>query len=159
AGVVRRKTFNATILGDELAGLRRTGPIYTSAFILCAHNAYGHSAKHRNHLQLVGEMFKPGGLGGSLAQAKTLQDVYVAILSWPMMGPFMSYQLAIDLNYTQHLDFSEDDFTVAGPGALRGLRKVFSDWGDFSPAEIIQWLVERQNAEFARFHLDWRDLF
>ena len=34
-----------------------------------------------------------------------------------MIGPFMGYQLAIDLNYSEHLEFSEDEFTMPGPGA------------------------------------------
>ena len=159
AGVVRRKTFQVGPLGDLLDQARLTHPIYTSAFILCAHDAYGHRVKHRNHLDLVDEMFKPGHLGRSLGRARSLKDVYLAILAWPMMGPFMSYQLAIDLNYTEHLQFSEDDFTVAGPGALRGMKKVFSDWGGHDPATIIQSLVGAQEEEFERFGLDWDNLF
>jgi alpha-glutamyl/putrescinyl thymine pyrophosphorylase clade 1 len=159
ARVVRRTTLQPSVLGDALDELRQQGPIYTSAFILCAHDAYGYKTKHRNHLELVREMFKPGRLGRSLALARSLEDVYLAILKWPMMGPFMSYQLAIDLNYTEHFDFSEDDFTVAGPGAVRGLKKVFASWGDFKPAEIIRAMVDAQDDEFARFNLSWHDLF
>jgi hypothetical protein len=56
----------------------------------------------------------------------------------------MAYQLAIDLNYGPDLSFDEDEFTVPGPGALRGLAKVFEDLGDHTPQSAIHWLVEQQ---------------
>ena len=41
----------------------------------------------------------------------------------PLIGNFMAYQLAIDLNYSDVFNFDENDFTIAGPGALRGIKK------------------------------------
>src|SRR4051794_26888738 len=41
-GGVRRDTLDTDRLGSLLDGLRREAPIYTAAFILCAHDAYGH---------------------------------------------------------------------------------------------------------------------
>ena len=158
-GGVRRDTLDVDLLGDLLEQRRGKEAIYTAAFILCAHDAYGHRAKHRNHLALVADMFRPGALGAQLARAATLEDVYAALCRWPMIGPFMGYQLAIDLNYSDHLDFSEDDFTVPGPGAVRGLRKVFSDFSGHTPAELIMAMVDRQDEEFARLELPWQDLF
>ncbi|MGH3907348.1 MAG: nucleotide kinase domain-containing protein, partial [Pseudonocardiaceae bacterium] len=42
-------------------------------------------------------------------------------------------EIAIDLNYSDLVNFSENEFTKAGPGALRGISKVFEDLGDYSP--------------------------
>lgn len=158
-GGVRRETLDVERLGHLLDDLRRDGPIYTAAFILCAHDPYGHRAKHRNHLELVKRMFAPGGLAGDLGAALGLQDVYEALRAWPMIGAFMGYQLAIDLNYSHHLAFDEDDFTAPGPGAVRGLRKVFSDFGGRSPAELIMRMVDSQEEEFGRLGLEWSGLF
>jgi hypothetical protein len=71
----------------------------------------------------------------------------------------MGYQLAIDLNYSEHLDFSEDEFTMPGPGAVRGLRKVFSDFAGHSPQQLIMRMVDRQEQEFDRLGLSFRTLF
>lgn len=158
-GGVCRATFDTAALGSLLDRLRRRQSIYTGAFILCAHNAYGQPTKHRNHLALVEDMFRSGGLSSALGKARSLEEVYEALLAWPLIGPFMAYQLAIDLNYTEHLSFSEDDFTVAGPGAMRGLKKVFSDFSDQTPAQLILRMVDRQDEEFARLDLEWEDLF
>lgn len=158
-GGVRRDTLDVERLGDLLDGLRRRGPIYTAAFILCAHNAYGHRVKHRNHLELVKRMFAPGGLAADLAVARSLEGVYNALRSWPMIGGFMGYQLAIDLNYSEHLSFDEDDFTVPGPGAVRGLSKVFSDFGGHTPGQLIMRMVDAQEEEIGRLGLAWSGLF
>ena len=86
-GGVCRATLNVERLGALLDELRVRGPIYTAAFILCAHDAYGHRVKHRNHLELVQRMFAPGQLGRTLGQAGSLREVYEALREWPMMAP------------------------------------------------------------------------
>lgn len=154
-----RTTLDVSRLGDALADLKSRQSIYTAAFILCAADPYGHSAKHRNHLELVRQMFLPGALGLSLARARSLQAVYGALIEWPMIGPFLAYQLAIDLNYSAHFSFSEDEFTVPGPGAVRGLKKVFRDFGSYSPSELILYMKDRQQDEFARLGLTFNGLF
>jgi hypothetical protein len=158
-GGVRRATLQVDLLGDLLDELRQQRSIYTAAFILAPKSAYGQKPKHRNHLALVHDMFRAGGLGSQIARAKTLRDVYEALVTWPMIGPFMGYQLATDLNYTAQLSFSEDDFTVPGPGAVRGLHKVFSDFGGLSASQLIMRMVDRQEEEFDRLGIDFEDLF
>jgi hypothetical protein len=158
SGGLRVRTLDAEHLAQTLDALRRRQSIYTAAFILCAHDAYGHRVKHRNHLELVRRMFHGGRLGSALAKARSLAEVYNALIAWPMIGPFMGYQLAIDLNYSEHLRFSEDEFTMPGPGAQRGLRKVFSSFGDQTPAELIMRMVDRQEEEFERLGLEFHTL-
>jgi hypothetical protein len=156
-GGVRRSTFAVDHLGDLLQQARQRGPIYTSAFILAPEpNA---ASKHRSHLSVVDAMFKRGALPAALARSKSLRDVYEALLTWPMIGPFLAYQISIDLNYSEHFAFDENDFTVPGPGALRGLRKVFSDFGDRTPAQLVDLMVESQEREFERLGLRFDGLF
>jgi len=126
------------------------GGLYTGAFILCATNAYGRSLKHLNHVELFRDMFVASGLADKLLSAQSLQEVYELIHGFPLMGDFMSYQTAIDLNYSAYINFSENDFTKAGPGALRGIKKVFLSTGGLRPEEIIMWMVEHQDDEFKR---------
>ena len=156
-GGLCRATLDVQRLSEVLDEARRRGPIYTSAFIL-APDPHG-ASKHRSHLLLVESMFRPGGLGQDLAHAVSLRSVYEALLAWPLIGPFLAYQMAIDLNYTEFLDFDEDEFTMPGPGALRGLKKVFSDFGDKTPAELVHMMVERQEEEFVRLGLTFDGLF
>ena len=71
----------------------------------------------------------------------------------------MAYQIAVDLNYSEQINFSENDFCQTGPGALRGIKKAFMDLGSYSPNEIVFWMVERQEAEFKRLGLPFRGLW
>lgn len=137
----------------------RKGGLYTGAFILCATKAYGFDEKHRNHVGLFKHMFLDEHLDLKLAGANSLEQVVHALQAFPLMGPFMAYQTAIDLNYSDLFSFSENDYTQAGPGALRGLKKAFLDLGDFSPADAILWMVERQEDEFLRLGLPFNGLF
>lgn len=137
----------------------RNGGLYTGAFILCATNAYGRSLKHLNHVELFKDMFVESDLGGRLLSAKSLEEVYGLLHGFPLMGDFMSYQTAIDLNYSAHINFSEDDFTQPGPGAVRGIKKVFTDLGGLTPQEVIMWMVEHQEEEFARLGYEFNGLW
>lgn len=133
--------------------------LYTGAFILCATNAYGQSLKHHTHVELFKDMFLRHNLADILLKAQSLQDLYEALHRFPLMGDFMSYQTAIDLNYSDLINFSENDFTQPGPGALRGMKKVFESPGSYSPQELIMWMVENQDAEFNRLGLPFHGLF
>jgi hypothetical protein len=133
----------------------KNGGLYTGAFILCATDAFGRGLKHLNHLELFREMFVRTNLAERLLEARSLRRVYELLHEYPLMGDFMSYQTAIDLNYSDVLraDFNENSFTKPGPGALRGLRKVFHNLGDLTPEGVISWMVERQDSE-----METRDL-
>src|ERR1035441_8273937 len=146
-GPLRRATLRSKRLPVLLEELRQTGPIYTSAFILCANNAYGHDRKHLNHLALVSDMVKRGRLPRALAKARSLRDVYEALRGYPLIGPFMAYQLAIDLNYSTLIDFSEDEFTAPGPGAERGILKIYPDAARAEMPQIIHRMVEEQDEQ------------
>jgi 5-hmdU DNA kinase, helical domain len=145
-GLLTAANFDEEKIGRVLDRAFEEGSrLYTAAFILCATDAFGHRRKHRNHLALVASMLQ-ADLPERLAGAPSLSTVYELLVEWPLIGPFMAYQLAIDFNYSPLLDFDENDFTVPGPGALRGLRKVFVDLGDLSPADAVHWLVDYQEA-------------
>ena len=138
---------------------KRNQAIYTNAFILCATDAYGRGRKHLNHIAMFQHMFFREDIASEILSAASLQHVYEILHRFPLYGDFMSYQTAIDINYSDLIDFSENDFTVAGPGAIRGIRKVFEDLGDYTPAEIILWMVENQVKEYARLGISFRNLF
>lgn len=135
------------------------GGLYTGAFILCATNAYEQSVKHLNHVELFRHMFLRNKLGEYLSKATSLAQVFELLHGYPLMGDFMSYQVAIDLNYSDAINFSENDFTCPGPGAVRGIKKVFESLGDFTPTEAILWMVERQHDEFKRLDLPFSGLW
>jgi len=99
------------------------------------------------------------GLPGRLASARTLEAAYDMLLGYPGLGPFLAFQYTIDLNYSTLLNFDEDDFVVAGPGAIDGIVKCFGSQAVESTASIIRSVAERQESEFARLDLNFHGLF
>jgi hypothetical protein len=135
------------------------GGLYTGAFILCANKVFGFTEKHKNHVALFKQMFFEREAASRIQKAGSLGELVEFLQSFPLTGPFMSYQLAVDINYSDIVDFDENSFTQAGPGALRGIAKAFVDFGDYTPAEIIQLMVLQQKQEFQRLGLKFRGLW
>ena len=143
---------------DDLLAVRRTKvPIYSAAYIMPSGGRSG-VPKHRMHLRLIRDMITDG-LPAKLGQTRSLEDAYALLLTWPTLGPFLAFQYAIDLNYTTLMSHSEHEFVVAGPGALDGLAKCFESLGEFTPAETIAWLTDRQDEEFERYGLAFGGLW
>ena len=131
--------------------------IYSAAYIMPS-PPLGHARKHANHLALL-KCMMDDGLPGRLASTSSLQAAYAMILAYPGLGPFLAFQYVIDLNYSTLLTFDEDEFVVAGPGALDGISKCFRDAEGVDPASIIQLVVARQKEEFAALGLEFAGLF
>jgi hypothetical protein len=157
---VTMDSFRAGGYGDTLEReFEKGGRLYTPAFILCATPAYGYKRKHRNHLALLNEMLRPKGLPQEVARARSLEALIAALRRYPLIGPFMAYQIAIDINYSELCDFDESEYTVAGPGAIRGVAKCFIDTSGRTAEEMITDLTAHQDEEFAKRGIDFRSLF
>lgn len=131
--------------------------IYNAAYIMPS-PAFGFERKHDNHLALLAKMMADN-LPAQLSRAHSLEEAYSLILAYPGLGPFLAFQYAIDLNYSSLLDFSENEFVVAGPGALDGISKCFADLVGLTAEEIIFVMAERQTEEFRRLGLHFDGLF
>lgn len=142
---------------DHLHGIGEG--LYTAAFIVAPPTSYGKPLKHNGHAALFNDMFVKGAAGDRIASAGSLKEVYDILHGFPYMGDFMSYQTAVDINYSTATDFSENDFTKPGPGAVRGLAKVFTSLGTATSEQAIMWMVERQQQEFERLGLKFDGLW
>src|SRR5690606_31233135 len=78
---------------------------------------------------------------------------------YPSIGRFLAFQLAIDVNYTTLIDFSEMDFVVAGPGARDGVRKCFSDIGNYTEEDVIRAVADGAEDAFDRLGLPFSGLW
>ncbi|MGJ5134125.1 nucleotide kinase domain-containing protein [Bradyrhizobium oligotrophicum] len=157
-GPLTWSSLDATALDEVLENLRRRGnSIYSAAYIMPS-PSYGRTRKHSNHIALLLQMMNDR-LPDRIKQAPSLRTVYELVLSYPGIGPFLAFQYTIDLNYSSLLDFDEAHFVVAGPGALDGISKCFSNTGRATPEDVIYWMTDRQEREFARLDLSFGGLF
>jgi hypothetical protein len=143
-------------LSKAMADGRR---IYSAAYIMPpARQTSGTDSKHRTHLELLRYILS-SHVDAALRSAKSLRELFSILISLPGLGPFLAYQFSIDLAYSPVFSFSEDDFVQPGPGALNGLAKCFVSLGEYSPSEAIEWVKDRQEAEFERLGLQFRSLW
>jgi len=141
------------------AALERRQSIYSAAYIMpSGSKSFGQKYKHRNHLLLI-EMMMRDCLPKQISTAKTMQHVFDLLRSYPMIGDFLAYQYAIDFNYSELTDFSEMSFVVPGPGAKDGIRKCFSDFGGLSEIDLIKCMADRQEEEFLRLGIEFKNLW
>ena len=139
--------------------LQTGGRIYSAAYIMPpGTRAFGHSAKHQNHLLLL-ELMMSDQLADRLASTRTMQEGFEQLRAYPTIGDFLAYQFITDINYSELTNFSEMEFVVPGPGARDGLRKCFSDPGGLNEPEIIQMVADLQEREFQRLELDFETLW
>lgn len=153
------KRFNATRYAAVLTRARSSGTrIYSAAYIMpSGRSAFGSAEKHRNHLALIEHMMRDR-FTTRIAKAATLGEVYEILRSYPSLGPFLAFQIAIDLNYSTVIDFSEMSFVVPGPGARDGIAKCFSSRAGLNEVDIIKLVADRQEAEFQSRGLKFESL-
>ena len=139
------KRYDALLTQRMSSGQR----IYSAAYIMpSAGNVFGHKLKHQNHLRML-EWLIHERFPSRLIDSKTMADAYTLLRSAPSIGPFLAYQYATDLNYSPLTDFAEDEFVVAGPGAVDGIHKCFAGASDVSSVDIIRYMWEHQDKHFS----------
>jgi thymidylate kinase len=133
--------------------------IYSAAYIMpSGRSRFGSPRKHQNHLRLL-ELMMAEDVPLRVTQTRSLRQLFELLKSYPMMGDFLAFQYAIDLNYSALTQFSEMECIVPGPGARDGIRKCFSSLGGLNEAEIIKLMAERQAEEFERMETGFQSLW
>lgn len=133
--------------------------IYSAAYIMpSGKEIFGFIKKHQNNLKLL-EYMMQSKLPVKVAKARSLKELYEILLSYPTLGKFLSYQFAIDINYSELCDFDEMSYIVAGPGARNGISKCFKNITSYQYEDIIRIVAESQEEEFEKRGLDFKTLF
>lgn len=156
-GDILLKNFNTKKYSIVLENAISNGTkIYNDAYISCANKAFGYDRKHDNHLALLDKMFNIDKMQDKIIKCNTMQDAFNIIKGYPLIGNFMAYQLVTDINYSAFVNWKENEFTVTGPGSLRGIKKCFIDKGTMTNEDIIKYMYMHQDEEFKRLNLNFK---
>lgn len=156
-GDILLKNFNTKKYSFVLENAISNGiKIYNDAYISCANKAFGYDRKHDNHLALLDKMFNIDKMQDKIIKCNTMQDAFNIIKGYPLIGNFMAYQLVTDINYSAFVNWKENEFTVAGPGSLRGIKKCFIDKGTMTNEDIIKYMYMHQDEEFKKLNLNFK---
>ena len=159
-GEITLEEYRFARYDDILTRERDRGrPVYSAAYVMpSGRSAFGHSAKHRNHLMLIGRMIEER-VPERLTETRSMREGFDMLRAYSSIGDFLAYQFITDINYSEMTDFSETEFVVPGPGARDGLRKCFTDFGGFGESDLIRMTAELQDEEFTRRGLEFESLW
>lgn len=124
-------TFDPHELSIILSRKQQYAPIFNNAYMMTgSHKDYDYlPTKHEKWLTMVSKEMIDGGAFDDILKADSLEKVYNRLLGCSFLGGFLAYQYTIDFNYSPYLNFSENSFVKAGIGAIRGIKKCFSEYG------------------------------
>ena len=157
-GIPKWKNFKFSLYSKILdVAFCNGNKIYSSAYIMPS-PAFGNINKHRNHLRLIEHIMK-SRVPKHVSKAKKLKEVFTILRSCPSFGSFLAFQFTIDLNYSPIIDFPENQFVAAGPGAKDGIKKCFMDISNFNEEDVIYAVAEMAMNEFDRLGLSFQTLW
>lgn len=87
------------------------------------------------------EIFENGRINEML-NSKSLEELFGHFKKVTNIADFLAMQYAIDMNYSDLFNFSEDEFVIAGPGAIRGIERTFNITGKANYTDIIKWVSD-----------------
>lgn len=159
-GALTWETFRFEYYDEVLSQRMAAGErIYSAAYIMpSAGNVFGHPLKHQNHLRVLASLIEQN-YPARLTDCKSMADAFDLLISAPSIGPFLAYQFVTDLNYSTLTNFGEDEYVVAGPGALDGIGKCFVGASKIAPADIIRYMFDNQSRYFAEQGIEFQSLW
>ena len=142
-GTITYAEFDFKSYDQVLSKASVSEAIYSGAYIMPSGSAaFGTTRKHRAHLKLLMQMMEDE-VALRIAGTKSMLEVFTLLRSYPMIGDFLAYQYATDLNYSTLTNFSEMEFVVPGPGAKGGISKCFESLGGLSESDLIRVVTEQ----------------
>lgn len=80
------------------------------------------------------------GLCQRIRDAKDQKSVCDELMKYSGIGEFLSYQMFVDFTYIEDFPFSENHYTIAGPGCKLGVDQLFDDKDGMTHEEALFWL-------------------
>lgn len=138
------------------------GKIWSNAYMMSGNKVYGYERKHWNYLRLVYELVVQRRFGKWLVRATGLDEIFSALCTLPLLGGFLSYQLTIDISYSDIVNHDEDEWMYPGAGTIRGITRCFDiskNEARYIGPDIMYWLVERQEEFLYNYNCNSVTLF
>lgn len=149
-----RSLFDAALVEDPKR-VFFTAAFHTVGMKLTLQKVTGEAFAPMRILKFINLLIKDGFVT-KLGKCKTQKEVFDAIVSYDGIGGFLGYQMFVDMTYIKRFPFSENEFTVAGPGCRNGLDRLFLDRDGMSYEECLFWLRENLDRLFCEeLGKDW----
>ncbi|HEX8277194.1 MAG TPA: nucleotide kinase domain-containing protein, partial [Segetibacter sp.] len=161
-GEISIKTFDVDVITALLDERIKQVAIFSPAYMMTgSHGCYNmYARKHEKWLRMVEKELLLGNGFERIVEAKSLEEVYKILLQCSFIGEFLAFQYAIDFNYSSVINFDENSFVKAGIGAIRGIKKCFSDIGQYTFEDCIKYTQDNFDKYQQRYgYNDFKNLF
>ncbi len=162
-GVITLKNFDLDRINKALLELKQVKPIFNNAYMMTGtHSLYNHlDFKHEKWLEMVKKEMIGKYILKKIIDSKSLSEVYSLLRGCSFIGDFLAYQYAIDMNYSNVINFSENSFVKAGIGAVRGIKKCFEPLGQqYSYEDAIRYTQDNFDKYLHKFDIsEFKPLF
>lgn len=169
AGLLTLEEFDKAALLASLKDLRdnKHAIVFTNAFTVSSFGYMDQSIpkdKVTRSVECIAAVHKllTSNNREMLREMENRQDsdfTYNSILKFWGIGPFLAYQIAVDVGYKFPNVYNESTHVVAGPGCKRGLNNLFLDPKNLNEHQQMQWLVDDQQRGFKAAGIDVDELF
>ncbi|KAJ9475513.1 hypothetical protein PHBOTO_005605 [Pseudozyma hubeiensis] len=128
-------------------------PVYGSSYFIPAPREFATQYPFQSTLRLVQLMMRVG-LPQKLAGLQHMRDAHSLLTTFPSLGPFLAMQLLLDLNLSEHFDFSEEEFAACGPGSKHCLVDIFGKFVAGFELEAMRWIQDHQEEYWAKYGIE-----
>lgn len=125
-GVPRYQDYNPSAYKKKLEARKARGErVFTNAHLTLPTFELG-STKIDEYINSLNDLHsRLDDVFMQLKNASHLKEVFEIMMQCRRVGPFIAYEICIDLMYAQVVPFTEDDWVNLGPGAKVGIRLIF----------------------------------
>ncbi|CDU22482.1 related to SET2-Histone methyltransferase [Sporisorium scitamineum] len=125
-------------------------PVYGSSYFIPAPREFRTQYPFQSTLRLIQLMIRMR-LPDRLAGLHHMHDAHALLSTFPSLGPFLAMQLLLDLNLSEHFDFSEEEFAACGPGSRNCLVDIFGKFVSGFELEAMRWIQDNQDHYWAKY--------
>lgn len=149
--------------GKSFEKIRRFGdagnPIYTDAHMVCAYEHYPGKDKLERIWYIVDQVLDHlWEIMEAVYDNESLGPLHKFLITLPGIGPFIAYEVAVDISYCEWNSHHDDEWVNPGPGCQRGLKAIFPGIKPRQCQEAIELLRYYQRDEFDRLNLPFFDI-
>lgn len=133
--------------------------LYTDAHMVCAYEHFPGKDK-LERFEYIFEGITKGlpVLMKLIRHAQSLEPIWRALTKFPGIGPFLAYEIVVDISYCDWNALHENEWVNPGPGCQRGLRKMFPSIRPSECGAMIKALRDVQDKEFTRMGLNFSEI-
>jgi hypothetical protein len=141
-------------LADALYELHENEPIFTRAHVIPTFGAVAANEERKSDaiiafLRQVNTEFKPVL---QEIQHMGFEEAHRLLMKINHIGDFLAFEILSDLAYTGFVQFDEDEWANAGPGARDGLKLIYPN-DSRMPITLMKELQDQQDLMFASLGL------